>query len=578
MRNKTAAMLNLPHNYKWLHLKKDLNAGLIIFIMLVPQGMAYAMLAGLPPVMGLYASTIPLIIYALFASSRHLAVGPVAMASILIYSGVSVYAEPTTSEYITLVLLLTLMVGMIQLLLGLMNAGVFIKFISQNVIHGFTSAVAIIIGLSQLGNLLGIELTSQTYIHQIMIDLVQNLSAINGPTLLIGLASLALLIGIKKLDSRLPAPLLVVAGSILVVFLFQLDQVGVNIVGEVPLGLPAFSLPSIDVATVQMLIPTAVTIALIAMMEATAITRTLAGQNNEAIDANKELRALGFSNIVGSMFSAYAVTGSFSRSAVNYQAGAVSQISMLVAGSSVILTLLFFTSFFYYLPQAALAAIIMTAVYGLINVSSLTYAFKVKPMDGWVWLITFSATLIIGIQWGLLIGIAVSMLLLLKRSAKPNIVKLGYDPNSKSYRDLKRVPQAEAVPGTVIIRIDASIHFSNVNYCEKIVAEKINEELSREDKPRLIILDMTGVNDIDTMGIEALERLVLNYEVDDNYAIWLVNIKGPVRDMLLQAGWGQKYPHVGRYLTLDQLVRSERPQHHRADKQELIQNKGEYMI
>ncbi|MFZ4453865.1 SulP family inorganic anion transporter [Salibacterium aidingense] len=547
-------ILNLPQDYNRHLLKQDIAAGLTVFIMLVPQGMAYALLAGLPPVMGLYTATIPLIIYALFGSSRQLAVGPVAMSSILIFSGVSLYAEPESSEYITLVLLLTLMVGVMQFLLGAVNAGALIKFISQNVISGFTSAVAITIGLSQLGNFFGIDMANQNRLVPLVVSLFRNIADIHIPTTVIGAVSLLLLMGLRK-RTKLPLPLLVVVLSILTVYFFHLDRAGIKIVGEVPQGFPGITVPSLDVSAMQVLLPTALTIALIAMMESLSITKTLAGKDSPPLNVNKELRALGLANMMGSFFSAYVAAGSFSRSAVNHRSGAVSQVSMIITAIGVVLTLFFLTPLFYYLPQTVLAAIILSAVVGLINIPSLRYAFQIKPADGWVWIITFAATLLIGIQWGLLIGVGVSLCILIHRISHPHIVEIGWDEKSKSYRDVERFSNAQHVPGKVLLRIDARIHFSNVSYLEKVVETAIMEAEKNMDTLHDVVIDMGGVNDIDTAGIEALERLIRKYKSRENINVWFVQLKGPVRDLLLRAGWKERFPDVMSYLPMDEFLK-----------------------
>ncbi|MFD2624050.1 SulP family inorganic anion transporter [Salibacterium salarium] len=547
-------VLNLPKDYNRNSLKQDIMAGLTVIVMLVPQGMAYALLAGLPPVMGLYASTVPLIIYALFGSSRKLAVGPVAMASILIFSGVSLHAEPQSSEYITLVLLLTLMVGVMQFVLGVINAGAFVKFISQNVINGFTSAVAITIGFSQLGNFFGIEMPNQSRILPLLTALFQNIPDIHIPTAMIGTVSLLVLTGLRR-RTKLPLALLVVTLSIVTVFFFRLDQEGVQIVGGVPKGFPGIALPPLDLSAMQVLFPTALTIALIAMMESLSITKTLAGKDSPPLNVNKELRAIGLSNMIGACFSAYAVTGSFSRSAVNHGAGAVSQVAMIITAAGVGLTLFFLTPLFYYLPQTALAAIILSAVAGLINIPSLRYAFRIKPADGWVWVVTFAATLLIGIQWGLLIGVGVSLCILINRISHPHIVEEGWDEKSKSYRDVKRFPQAKRVSGKVLLRIDARIHFSNVSYLEKVVETAIKEAEENMDTLHDVVIDMGGVNDIDTAGIEALERLIRKYKSREHINVWFVQLKGPVRDLLLRAGWKERFPDVMSYLPMDEFLK-----------------------
>jgi sulfate permease, SulP family len=553
-------LLNLPENYGTDSLRRDVTAGLTVLIMLVPQGMAYALLAGLPPVMGLYAATLPLIVYALLGTSRHLAVGPVAMASILIFSGVSAFAEPMTDSYITLVLILTLMVGVLQLALGLMNAGALIKFISASVISGFTSAVAIIIGFSQLGNFFGIDMPSENQLIPLFLAFMENISGIHWPTAAVGLVSLLLLVVIPKMTRRIPVPLLIVFGSIMVASAWNLPAAGVAVVGEVPQGFPAFSLPELDFSALQVLLPTALTIALIAMMESLAITKTLAGKDSPPLNVNKELRAIGSANVIGSFFSAYAVTGSFSRSAVNHRTGAVSQVSAIVTAAGVIITLLFFTPVFYYLPQAVLAAIILAAVVGLISIRTLRQTLAVKQSDGVVWIVTFLATLLIGIQWGLLVGVGVSLAILLDRISHPRIVELGWDGKSRSYVDVERYTHAVRIPEFILIRIDARLHFSNVEYVEKKIESLIYDKTASRE-PFHVVIDMGGVNDIDTMGIAALERLISKYDTDSEITLRFVNVKGTVADLVGKAGWSSRTAQAVTTDSLSHYVKVHQAEH-----------------
>ncbi|WP_147804279.1 SulP family inorganic anion transporter [Alkalicoccus halolimnae] len=546
-------ILDLPENYGKGAVRQDVTAGITVLVMLIPQSMAYAMLAGLPPVMGLYASIIPLIIYALFGTSRYLAVGPVAMASILVFSGVSQLAEPMSGGYIEMVILLTLMVGGIQLVLGLLNAGALMKFVSKNVIAGFTSAVAIIIGLSQIGNLLGVDVSGQNQAAGLIAELGSRIQETHLMTAGLGAAALLILITGKKIKTRLPVPLLVVTGGIVFVSMLRLDQTGMEIVGEVPAGLPGLELPVFTFSAFQQLLPTALTIAFISMMESLAITKSLAKENEPPIDVNKELRAIGLSNAIGSLFSAYPVTGSFSRSAVNAGAGAVSKLAMLITAAGVVVTILFMTELFYFLPQSILAAIIIASVAGLVNFSSLSEAWKVKREDAWVWLTAFTATLVIGIQWGLLIGVVISLCLLIHRIAHPHIVEVGWNPASKTYRDLERFPGGLVISPFVLLRIDGRIHFSNMQYVENILLEKI----PHEDK-KVMILDMGGVNDIDTSGIEVIERVFYRMK-EKGSDVYFASLKGPVRDSLRHSRMTQLYPEYFTMRSMDQVVQDKKP-------------------
>lgn len=567
--------LNLQENYDRQAFMRDLIAGLTIFVMLVPQGMAYAMLAGVPPVMGLYASTIPLFIYALFASSRHLSVGPVAIASLLVLSSVSAYAEPGTSEYITLVLILTFMVGAIELLLGLLKAGFLVKFISHPVMNGYTSAAAIVIGLSQLNHLLGVESNNYMQIQFLIIELIENITHTHIITIAIGLSSIIILVLLKRIHSKIPAALIVLVLSIITVNSFQLDERGVNIVGDVPSGFPAFSIPNLTLDSMLMLFLMALTIALIAFMESLAISKNIADKEKYKVDPNKELKALGLSNIAGSFFSAYPVTGSFSRSAVNHQSGAVSQVSTIITGVSVLLTLLLFTSYFYYLPTAALAAIIIVAVVGLVDVKAVKYMFKVKPVEGWVWIVTFAITLFIGIKWGILVGVIFSLFLLLKRSSQPKVVELGYLEEDNEFRNLNRITEAKRLKDTIMVRIDSSLYFANIAHCEKI----IRNLLSNASNTKWMVIDMSGVNDIDTISIKVLEEIMEEYQQEHGVSFLYANLKGQVRDSLNNADWNQKYQEKTAYITMDQLLDDHELRGKRSSTQtDITQDNDDYMI
>ncbi|WP_217585841.1 SulP family inorganic anion transporter [Lentibacillus saliphilus] len=538
-------------NYKRTDLKGDLSAGLIVAIMLIPQGMAYAMLAGLSPVIGLYASTIPLIIYALFGTSRQLAVGPVAMVSLLVFTGVTALAEPGTSEYLTLVLLLMLMVGVIQFLLGVLRLGFLVNFLSHAVISAFTSAAALIIGFSQLKDLTGVQYESGNKIFSLIIEAVAKVSEINVVTLAIGVGSIVLLVVFKKFIPKIPGPIVVVSLSILTVFGLKLQNQGVTIVGEVPSGLPGLSLPAISIDSIMILLPIALTISFVGFMESVAMAKAIASKEKYKIDANQELIGLGLANVGGSFFSGYPVTGGFSRSAVNYQSGARTPLASLITAVLILLTLMFFTDFFYYLPKAVLAAIIMVAVYGLIDVKEAKYLFKVRPLDGWTWVITFIATLTLGIIEGILVGLGFSLVLFIARSAYPHVAELGYLKDKNVYRNIVRYPDAEVSPDYLIFRIDASLYFANMSFLENKLTEKMNE------RPEIkhILLDFSGVNSIDGVSIYSLEELmeaIRNNDID----ISLIGVKGPVRDLLKKAGWDDKYPGQFDYHSLHDAVKS----------------------
>lgn len=519
--------------------------------MLIPQGMAYAMLAGLPPVMGLYAATVPLFIYALFASSKHLSVGPVAITSLLVFSGVSILAEPGSQEYLSFVLILAIMVGVIQFLLGMTQLGFIVKFIPHSVMNGYTSAAAIVIGLSQIKHVLGIDLGNHLQAQYIFIGVIDRLKDINMIALLIGVLSILILIFLKKKAPRLPGALLVVAVSSLGVFLFNLDESGVKIVGHVPQGFPQLVVPSFSPETIQLLLPMAITIALLGFMESLAIGKAIAKREKYKISPNKELKALGLSNMIGAFFQSFPVNGSFSRTAVNHQAGGATQVTSVITGVLIIVTLMYFTSFFYYLPNAALAAIILVAVYNLIDVKEMKHLFKVKPFEGWVWIITFMVTLFIGIQWGIIIGAIFTLVLLVNRSSKPQIVELGYVKNEKTFRNIKRYKEAVTSKEVVVLRVDSNFHFANISYIE----EKVKSIIKQRKELKWVVFDMSGVNDVDTISVDTLEEMIDFYQ-EKGITILFASMKGTIRDTVNKANWNHKYKEQLNHLPLDQLLKA----------------------
>lgn len=536
-------------DYRRQDLSGDLAAGLTVAVMLIPQGMAYAMLAGLPPVVGLYASTVPLIVYALFGSSRQLAVGPVAIVSLLTLSGVSALAEPGSARFIALAAVLALMSGVIQLLLGLVKAGFVVNFLSHAVISGFTSAAAIIIGLSQLETLLGVDLRSGHSVFGLVREAVTRLDEVNPSTLLIGVASIAALVAAKRWAPRLPAALGVVALATVATWGLGLHERGVAIVGAVPSGLPAPSLPTMDVGVLSALLTTALAVSFVGFMESFAVAKSIATREKYRIDANRELRGLGLANLAAGVFSGYPVTGGFSRSAVNYQAGARTGLASIITAGLILLTVLAFTSLFQFLPRAVLAAVVIVAVYGLIEVREALHLFRLKTIDGWTLVVTFVATLVLGIETGILVGVAFSLLVFIWRSAYPHSARLGYLPKERVFRNIDRYPEVETYPGTLILRIDASLYFANMGFLENSLRTALVEETEYRD----IILDFSGVNDMDAVAVETLEMLMGEMGAQ-GVTVHIAAMKGPVRDITARAGWPERFGERLSHMALESAL------------------------
>ena len=512
--------------------KGDLVAGLTVGVMLIPQGMAYAMLAGMPPIYGLYASIIPLIMYAILGTSRQLAVGPVAMVALLIAAGVGTIAETGSEQFIGLAILLALMVGLIQLIMGVFRLGFLVNFLSHPVIAGFTSAAALIIGFSQLKHLLGIDIPRSNYVHEIVGGALSNIGDVNLYTLAIGLLAIAIIILVKKIKLPIPGPLLAVVFGILSVWGLGWYEEGVKIVGNVPEGLPAFGLPSFDFDSMMTMLPIALTIAFIGFMESIAVAKAIqAKHKNYQVSPNQELIALGVANIGGSLFQAFPTTGGFSRTAVNDQTGAKTGMASIISAILIALTLLFLTPLFYYLPKAILASVIMVAVFGLIDFKEAKHLWRTDRGDFWMMMATFLGTLALGIEEGILIGVVLSLALLIFRTTQPHVAILGKIPERPHYRNIDRFPKLEVREDILILRFDARLYFANVSFFK----EKIEKEIeAKGEQLRLFILDADSINGIDSSGVHAIEEII-DYCEDRNIEIQFAGLKGPIRDILHRA-------------------------------------------
>ncbi|MEM6731000.1 MAG: solute carrier family 26 protein [Myxococcota bacterium] len=537
--HRIISLIGSLRGYERESLRDDVLAGLTTAVMLIPQGMGYAMLAGLQPIHGLYASLLPLVAYALFGTSRQLAVGPVAMVSLLVATGVGALADAGSTDFVLYATLLALMVGVLQTLMGIGRLGFLVNFISHPVISGFTSAAALIIGFSQLKHLLGFHIPRNHHIHTIALHAGSRLEETNSLTLAIGVMGIAILLVLKRCAPRWPRALLVVAAATLLVWGFELDQMGVKVVGQIPTGLPSITLPSFDPGALRELWPIALTIALVGFMESIAVAKKYASLNRYDIDANKELVGLGIANLAAAVSQAYPVTGGFSRTAVNAQAGARTGIATLVTAALVALTLVFLTPLFYYLPTAVLASIIITAVFSLIDVSEAHHLWKVKRSDLAMLALTFFATLALGIEQGIAVGVISSLLVLIYNSTRPHVALLGRLPGTTLYRNLDRFPEAIPTDGVLAFRLDSQFYFGNVNFL-KGTLERL--EATNPRCLRAVVLEANGINAIDASGESALREITESYQRRGVRFI-LANLKGPVRDVLERSNF---YDVIGR--------------------------------
>jgi len=513
-------------------LRADAIAGLTVGVMLIPQSMAYAVIAGMPPIYGLYAGLVPLLTYPLFGSSRHLALGPVAIDMLIVGAGVGGLAQMGTDRYVALAILLTAMVGLMQIAMGVMQLGFVANLLSRPVIAGLTSAAALIISTSQLGNLLGLELGRSQYVHVVLQEALQKVGHTHLLTLGIAAICIVLLVGLPRWAPLVPEALVVVVGATLASWFFELKQYGVEVVGAIPDGLPAPELWAVNFSDLNMLLPTAVTLALVQFMNSVSLGRVFATRHGYTIDANRELVGVGAANLFGSLFQSIPASGSFSRSAVNDQAGAKSPLANVVAATVIGLTLLFLTPLFYYLPVPALAAIIVVAGIGLIDFKELQALFKTRRRDGSIALFTASVILFIGLQEGILLGIGASVIAVLYRISRPNVAELGHVPGTRLFRDMDRFEQSVRLKDIMVLRVDAAFSFANAEYFKDFILEKSEREGRSVE---VVIVDGSSINDLDSTAIGSLVSVVESLE-EENIELHLTGLIGPVREVVRRSG------------------------------------------
>ena len=521
-------------SYKKTDFVKDLLAGITVGIVLVPQGMAYAMIAGLPPVHGLYASLFPVLVYALLGTSRKIAVGPVAMDSLLVAVGLGTLAITGVENYIKMVVVLALMVGVIQFLLGVLRMGFLVNFLSKPVISGFTSAAAIIIVFSQMKHLLGISVVGSNRIYKTVINIFYKLGEINYVDFSIGLVGIALLLGFKKWAKNIPGILIIVVLGIVAVYFFQLETYGIKLVGNVPSGLPSFIMPTLNIEDVKQLAPIAIALALVGYLEAISIGKAIEDKTGEdTIKANQELIALGSSNIVGSFFQGYPVTASFSRSAISFDAGTKTNLSAIFSVILVVLTLLFLTPLFKFLPNAILASIIMVSVVKLIDIKYFKYLWSNRKDEFFVMLVTFLITLFIGITQGILIGVLCSLLLMVYRTSKPHFVEIGNIGNSDYYKNVIRFADEVVVRNDLlIVRFDSQLYFGNSAYFKKQLLKHIK---AKGPALKGIILNAESINYIDATAADMLTKLIHDIR-ERELQFYIAGAIGPTRDIIFSTG------------------------------------------
>lgn len=547
-------ILEWAKGYKKAYLSGDIFAGITVGVMLIPQGMAYAMIAGLPPVYGLYAALVPQLVYAVFGTSMQLAVGPVAMDSLLVGAGLLSFAETGSDSFILLAITVAFLMGVYQLLFGLFKLGFLVDFLSKPVISGFTSAAAIIIGLSQLKHLIGVDLERNNKIHYLLINLWEHLHEIHWLTLGIGVASIIVIKTLKKYAPKIPSALVVVFLGTVLVFGLGLQHNGVSIVGIIPSGFPAFQVPEISLDLLVDLSPLALTISIIAFMEAISVAKSIEEKHDYyKVRPSQELIALGLSNLIGSFFQSYPTTGGFSRTAVSNQAGAKTGLYALIAALIVALTLLFLTPLFYYLPKTVLASIIMVAVFGLIDFKLPQQLWKNHKDEFFLLLITFVVTLTVSIVAGIVTGIILSLLLLIYREVKPHYAQLSRIVGTDNYKNITRFDHVERANGVLVFRFDSQIFFANKDVFKEEVLALIDQAPTQR-----VVLNMQVVNYIDVSGVMMLKEL-MEILYKKKIEVKLANVIGPVRDKLQVYFSGEDFTTEQLIQTVHQAVTTPKP-------------------
>ncbi|NNE65061.1 MAG: SulP family inorganic anion transporter [Pyrinomonadaceae bacterium] len=486
-------------------LGKDFLAGLTVVVVMIPQVMAYASLAGLPPVHGLYAAFLGTAAAALWGSSRHLSTGPAAVVSFLVLTALVPLAEPESPEFIVFAIILALSVGLIQLLMGFFKLGFLMNFVSHSVIGGFTTAAAIIIAATQLPGLFGFSIKKHEVVLNNFYEIFSSLPSTHGLTSIIGLIAVVIIVASKKLISKaFPAGLLVMAGGILLSFFMNLESQGVAVVGDINASLSLPSVPYISFGKFLELVPSALIIAVIGFLEGYAISKSISERSKQQIDVNQELKGQGIGNIFSGLFKGYPIAGSFSRTAVNYTAGAVSGVSSVFASLFVLLTILYFTQYLYYLPKTLLSAIVIAALVDLIEFSKFRQTFNLSGTDGVVIITTFVFAFLTKPDTAIFVGMAVSLILFLRKTIAVKVKPVVFNFEDERFDSIEMYGGERDYDNLLIVRIDMSIYFGNVYGIRDQILELVKR---KGDDLEHVVISFTSVNYFDVSACEVFAEL-----------------------------------------------------------------------
>ncbi|MFI7864694.1 SulP family inorganic anion transporter [Ectopseudomonas khazarica] len=572
--------LQWGRTYNRASASQDGLAAVIVTLMLIPQSLAYAMLAGLPPVTGLYASILPLLAYAVFGTSRTLAVGPVAVVSLMTAASLAPLFPAGSPEYIGAAMLLALLSGLLLAAMAMLRLGFVANFLSHPVVSGFISASGILIAVGQLKHLLGVSASGENLLH-LLPELLQALPQTHWPTLIIGLLSLAWLgwargylkqtlqrLGLSaQLAGNLAkaGPVLAIVVAIIAVSLLHLQQAGVKVVGSVPQGLPGLTLPTLNLELAVQLLPAALLISLVGFVESVSVGQTLAAKRRQRIQPDNELLGLGAANLSAAFSGGFPVTGGFARSVVNYDAGAQTPMAGVFTAIGIGVSVMLLTPLLHDLPQAVLAATIIVAVLSLVDLRSLRHTWRYSRQDGAAQAATLFGVLLIGVEAGILIGVGLSLLLFLWRTSQPHMAVVGQVPGSEHFRNVERFAVVES-PSVLSLRVDESLYFPNARYLE----DRIGELIASRPQVRHLVLMCPGVNLIDASALDSLHAIVERLHAA-GVQLHLSEVKGPVMDQLRRSDFLERFAgqvfisqfqalkHLAPQLTRETLERADTP-------------------
>ena len=572
--------LQWGRTYNRASASQDGLAAVIVTLMLIPQSLAYAMLAGLPPVTGLYASVLPLLAYAVFGTSRTLAVGPVAVVSLMTAASLAPLFPAGSPEYIGAAMLLALLSGLLLAAMAMLRLGFVANFLSHPVVSGFISASGILIAVGQLKHLLGVSASGENLLH-LLPELLQALPQTHWPTLIIGLLSLAWLgwargylkqtlqrLGLSaQLAGNLAkaGPVLAIVVAIIAVSLLHLQQAGVKVVGSVPQGLPGLTLPTLNLELAVQLLPAALLISLVGFVESVSVGQTLAAKRRQRIQPDNELLGLGAANLSAAFSGGFPVTGGFARSVVNYDAGAQTPMAGVFTAIGIGVSVMLLTPLLHDLPQAVLAATIIVAVLSLVDLRSLRHTWRYSRQDGAAQAATLFGVLLIGVEAGILIGVGLSLLLFLWRTSQPHMAVVGQVPGSEHFRNVERFAVVES-PSVLSLRVDESLYFPNARYLE----DRIGELIASRPQVRHLVLMCPGVNLIDASALDSLHAIVERLHAA-GVQLHLSEVKGPVMDQLRRSDFLERFAgqvfisqfqalkHLAPQLTRETLERADTP-------------------